>query len=74
MELVKYVYFCAQRSIIKAGNNKFQDLINVPRTYLIHIFFSYSFKQKTFSFENQNFDCILRGSKRIYAIAVTVKL
>ena len=32
MELSKYVYFCAQKSIIKAGNNKFQDLINVPRT------------------------------------------
>ena len=24
-------YFCAQKSIIKAGNNKFQDLINAPR-------------------------------------------
>ena len=32
MELLKYVYFCAQKSIIKAGNNKFQDLINAPRT------------------------------------------
>ena len=32
MELSKYVYFCAQKSILKAGNNKFQDLINVPRT------------------------------------------
>ena len=31
MELLKYVYFCVQKSIIKAGNNKFQDLINVPR-------------------------------------------
>ena len=31
MELLKYVYFCAQKSIIKAGNNKFQDLINAPR-------------------------------------------
>ena len=31
MELLKYVYFYAQKSIIKAGNNKFQDLINVPR-------------------------------------------
>ena len=30
-ELLKYVYFCAQKSIIKAGNNKFQDLINAPR-------------------------------------------
>ena len=31
MELLKYFYFCAQKSIIKAGNNKFQDLINAPR-------------------------------------------
>ena len=31
MELLKYVYFCAKKSIIKAGNNKFQDLINAPR-------------------------------------------
>ena len=31
MELSKHVYFCEQKSIIKAGNNKFQDLINVPR-------------------------------------------
>ena len=31
MELLKYVYFYAQKSIIKAGNNKFQDLINAPR-------------------------------------------
>ena len=32
VELLKYVYFYAQKSIIKAGNNKFQDLINAPRT------------------------------------------
>ena len=31
MELLKYVYFYAQKSIIKAGNSKFQDLINAPR-------------------------------------------
>ena len=31
MELFKYVYFHVQKSIIKAGNNKFQDLINAPR-------------------------------------------
>ena len=31
VELLKYVYFYAQKSIIKAGNNKFQDLINAPR-------------------------------------------
>ena len=31
MELWKYVYFCAQKSMIKAGDNKFQDLINAPR-------------------------------------------
>ena len=30
MELLKYVYFCAQKSTIKAGHNKFQDLINAP--------------------------------------------
>ena len=30
-ELSKYVYFCAQKLSINAGN-KFQDLINVPRT------------------------------------------
>ena len=30
MELLKYVYLCVQKSIIKAGNNKFQDLINAP--------------------------------------------
>ena len=34
MELLKYVYFYAQKSIIKAGNNKFQDLINAPRNLL----------------------------------------
>ena len=34
MELLKYVYFYAQKSIIKAGNNKFQDLINAPRMAL----------------------------------------
>ena len=33
MKLLKYVYFYARKSIIKAGNNKFQDLINVPRMY-----------------------------------------
>ena len=32
VELLKYVYFYAQKSIIKAGYNKFQDLINAPRT------------------------------------------
>ena len=40
MELSKYVYFCVQKSIIKAGNNKFQDFINVPRimvNYLVII-------------------------------------
>ena len=31
MKLWKYVLFCAQNSIIKAGDDKFQDLINVPR-------------------------------------------
>ena len=31
MELLKYVYLYALKSIIKAGNNKFQDLINAPR-------------------------------------------
>ena len=33
VELLKYVYFCAQKSIIKAVNNKFQDLINAPRMH-----------------------------------------
>ena len=33
MELLKYVYLYALKSIIKAGNNKFQDLINAPRMY-----------------------------------------
>ena len=32
MELLKYVYLCELKSIIKAGDNKFQDLINAPRT------------------------------------------
>ena len=31
MELLKFVYFCTQKSVIKVENNKFQDLINVPR-------------------------------------------
>ena len=34
MEVLKYVYFYAQKSIIKAGYNKFQDLINAPGTYM----------------------------------------
>ena len=34
MELLKYVYFYAKKSIIIAGNDKFQDLINAPRMYL----------------------------------------
>ena len=46
MKLVKCVYFCAQKSIIKAGNNKFQDLINVPRTYLIHNFLFFMLSNK----------------------------
>ena len=37
MELLKYVYFFAQKSIIKAGNDKFQDLINAPRTFHIRL-------------------------------------
>ena len=36
MELFKYVYFCAKKSTIKAGNNKFQDLINAPRILIIY--------------------------------------
>ena len=35
MDLSKYVYFFAQNSVIKAGNNKFQDLINTPRILLL---------------------------------------
>ena len=30
MSLLKYVYFCAQKSVIKSGNSPFQDLINAP--------------------------------------------
>ena len=41
MELLKYFYFCAQKSISKAGNSKFQDLINAPRIYILIIHFSY---------------------------------
>ena len=33
MELLKYVYFYTQKSVIKAGNSKFQDLINAPMYY-----------------------------------------
>ena len=33
MEFLKYVYFCAEKLVIKAGNNKFQDLINAPHIY-----------------------------------------
>ena len=32
--VLKYVYLYAQKSIIKAGNNKFQDLINASRIIL----------------------------------------
>ena len=32
MELLKYFYVYAQKSIIKAGNSKFQDLNNAPRS------------------------------------------
>ena len=35
MELLKYVYFCEQKSLIKAGNNKFQDLIDGPRIFVM---------------------------------------
>ena len=34
MELLKNVYFYTQKSIAKAGNSKFQDLINVPPHYV----------------------------------------
>ena len=45
MELLKYVYFCARKTIIKAGNNKFQDLINVPRIVMFSTFvFAYMTK------------------------------
>ena len=36
MEVLKYVYFCTHKSVIKAGNNKFQDLINVPRMFALY--------------------------------------
>ena len=35
IKLSKYVNFCAQKSKIKTGNNKFQDLINAPRIKII---------------------------------------
>ena len=47
MELFGYVYFCAQKSRIKAGNNeskkyaKFQELINAPRTFGIYTVFQF---------------------------------
>ena len=37
MELLKYFYFCAQKSITKAGNSKFQDLINAPRIMFVKL-------------------------------------
>ena len=33
MELLKYVYYCEEKSLIKAGINKFQDLINAPHEH-----------------------------------------
>ena len=45
MELSKYVYFCTQKSSIKAGNNKFQDLMNAPHIYkdiILKTIFSYT--------------------------------
>ena len=38
MELLKYVYFCAQNLITKAENSKFPDLINAP--LVIYLFLS----------------------------------
>ena len=43
MELLKYVYLYTQKSIIKAGNNKFQDLINAPRKLKV-IISSFNFR------------------------------
>ena len=43
MEIRKYVYFCARKSITKAGKSKFQDLINAPRTphfYIVKLGFT----------------------------------
>ena len=34
VDFLQYVYFYAQKSMLKAGSIKFQDLINVPRIYL----------------------------------------
>ena len=47
MELLKYIYFCAQKSITKAGNSKFQDLVNAPRNCHTKVFDA--FKHSTFS-------------------------
>ena len=41
MERLKYVYFCAQKSIIEAGNSKFHGLINVPRIYSHSVVYSF---------------------------------
>ena len=35
IKLLKYVYFYGQKSIIKAGDNKFQDLINASHMHLL---------------------------------------
>ena len=37
MEFLKYVTFVHKKSITKAGNNMFQDLINVPHICVINI-------------------------------------
>ena len=49
MELLKYVHFCAQKSIIKAGNNKFHDLINVSRKVI-----NLNIPECHYNFLNQN--------------------
>ena len=41
MELFKYIYFYEQKSIIKAGSNKFQDLINAPRIFVAGSLFGF---------------------------------
>ena len=48
MELSIYVYFCARKSSIKTGNDKFQDLIKAPRTCQVHRSLDFWFWRRMF--------------------------
>ena len=37
VDRLNYVYFYAQKLIIKSGDNKFQDLINASRIWIISL-------------------------------------